>query len=52
MRITKKRFTIEKIIEWIDKNVKYEYYLDDKFRKRNKDLFDHKPLNCSDRVRE
>lgn len=50
--MTKKRFTLEEIIEWIDKNVKYEYYHDDKFRKRNKDLFDHKPLNCSDRVRE
>lgn len=50
--MTEKQLSIEKILEWLDKNTKYEYYTDDKFRKHKEDLFKHKVFNCSDKVEE
>ena len=43
--------TKNEILEWIDKNVGYNYYMDDKYRNYFKKL-NLERLNCSDRMRK
>ena len=38
----------EEIIKWLDKNVTYEYYTENKHRKKIRNLFKTKTFNCKE----
>ena len=45
--------TMKELLKWIERNVKYNYYDDNKYRdcfKILKEKEQYKKLNCSDRV--
>ena len=41
----------KELLDWIEKNVKYEYYLNDEYRNSKRRIFERSIFNCSDEVK-
>lgn len=41
----------KELLNWIDNNIKYGYYLDDKYQNSKRKIFERPILNCSDEVK-
>ena len=41
----------KELLNWIDNNIKYGYYLDDKYQNSRKKIFERPIFNCSDEVK-
>lgn len=50
--MTKRYTSVEEIIKWCDKNIKYSYYSDGKYLNPKVELMKRRAFNCSDRVGE
>ena len=41
----------KELLDWMEKNIKYGYYLDDKYQHSRKKIFERPIFNCSDEVK-
>lgn len=51
MERERKPKTIKELLDWMEKNIKYEYYTDNKYRDFEKKIFERRIFNCSDEVK-